>query len=123
MYQRNPVSTITTIEPPDGAVFKLPWRSQTFLSSITSRSDDGASTIGEPRDVENQHREKPDHSDMHDGHEPRLTVPIAACLMLGVTVITGFTCEWLVSSINGIAQDQNVSKEWLALILLPLLGK
>lgn len=54
--------------------------------------------------------------------EPKLSIVMALGLMLTSTVLAGFTCEWLIGSINGIAEDQNVSKEWLALILLPLLG-
>lgn len=35
----------------------------------------------------------------------------------------GFTAEWLVDSISGLTETGNISKEFVALILLPLVGK
>jgi len=39
-----------------------------------------------------------------------------------VTVITGLTAEFLVGSINGLTSTGKIGKEFVALILLPLVG-
>ena len=54
--------------------------------------------------------------------EPLLRVWIAVLLLVVVTVITGVTAEFLVSSINGLTTKSGVNKEFVALILLPLVG-
>lgn len=41
--------------------------------------------------------------------------------MVLITVIVGFTAEWLVSSINGLVESNpSLSAEWVGLILLPI---
>jgi len=39
-----------------------------------------------------------------------------------VTVLVAFTAEFLVSSINGVTTQHNISEEWVGLILLPIVG-
>ncbi|GAA5933333.1 uncharacterized protein JCM15063_001286 [Sporobolomyces koalae] len=54
---------------------------------------------------------------------PQLNVWSALILLVGVTVLVAFTAEFLVSSINGLTEAHpEVSTEWVALILLPLVG-
>lgn len=55
--------------------------------------------------------------------EPQLKVWIALVLLVIVTVITGVTAEFLVSSIDGMTTKSGVNKEFVALILLPLVGE
>ncbi|KAF8752849.1 Sodium/calcium exchanger protein [Rhizoctonia solani] len=43
-------------------------------------------------------------------------------LLATVTVLTGVTAEWLVDSIDGLTKNGNISREFVALILLPLVG-
>lgn len=47
---------------------------------------------------------------------------VAMLLLVVVTVITGVTAEWLVSSIEGLVETGGVSEQFVALILLPLVG-
>lgn len=43
-------------------------------------------------------------------------------LLVTVTILTGITAEWLVDSIDGLTSSGNISREFVALILLPLVG-
>jgi Ca2+:H+ antiporter len=47
---------------------------------------------------------------------------VAVLLLVVVTVLAGITAEWLVSSIEGLVETGNVSEQFVALILLPLVG-
>lgn len=106
MYRVTPGSDPYRKQPPEGAVFKLPWRS----GSISSASFDATSvTSHEPtrittRETEVSHDLEvlPSHVHMDFSEEevqPKLTVPLALGLMLGVTVITGYAglCRLIVS--------------------------
>jgi Ca2+:H+ antiporter len=58
--------------------------------------------------------------DEEDEEEPQLKVWVAMMTLVVVTVFTGVTAEFLVSSIDGLTQKSHVNKEFVALILLPL---
>jgi len=60
--------------------------------------------------------------DEDDEEEPQLKVIVAIALLVVVTIITGVTAEFLVSSIDGMTTKSHVNKEFVALILLPLVG-
>ncbi|KAL7412571.1 Sodium/calcium exchanger protein-domain-containing protein [Mrakia frigida] len=53
---------------------------------------------------------------------PLLTRLQAALLLVVVTVFTGVTAEFLIGSIDGMTSTGGVSREFVALILLPLVG-
>lgn len=49
---------------------------------------------------------------------PKLKVQATMILLVTVTVLTGITAEWLVDSIDGLTSSGNISREFVALILL-----
>jgi len=53
---------------------------------------------------------------------PKLS--FAACIVLLIvdTVLVSFTADFLVDSINGLTASGKISKEWVGLILLPIVG-
>ncbi|KAK4050255.1 hypothetical protein OIV83_003576 [Microbotryomycetes sp. JL201] len=131
-------------EPPtEGRVFRIPsWGSS---SSGSSR----ASSLREPsihertsqHEGEGEHRvyttaggagdtdlEKADSSsdsrskDKHDSNSPRTSVWFSVALLVVITAITGVTAEALVGAIDGLASTGSISKEFIGLILLPLVG-
>ncbi|KAF8600013.1 calcium/proton exchanger [Ceratobasidium sp. AG-I] len=53
---------------------------------------------------------------------PKLKIQATVLLLVLVTVFTGITAEWLVDSIDGLTSSGNISREFVALILLPLVG-
>lgn len=61
-----------------------------------------------------------DDDEEEEEEEPQLKVIVALLLLVFVTVLTGVTAEFLVSSINGMTEKSHVNKEFVALILLPL---
>jgi Ca2+:H+ antiporter len=54
--------------------------------------------------------------------KPQLSVVVTVILLASVTVFVAVTAEWLVDSINGLASSGSISKEFIGLILLPIVG-
>jgi Ca2+:H+ antiporter len=54
--------------------------------------------------------------------EPEMSFPLALGLLVVVTILVAFTAEFLVDSIDGLTDTGNISKEWVGLILLPIVG-
>lgn len=53
---------------------------------------------------------------------PQLTLVMALALLAVVTVVVAFCAEYLVSSIEGIVESSGLSKTFVGLILLPIVG-
>lgn len=53
---------------------------------------------------------------------PELSLPMTIGLLIVVTVLVAITAEWLVDSIDGLANTGGISKEFIGLILLPIVG-
>jgi len=53
---------------------------------------------------------------------PQLSVIVTIILLVVVTVLVAVTAEWLVDSIDGLASTGGISKEFIGLILLPIVG-
>ena len=60
--------------------------------------------------------------DEEDIEIPELSLPMSLGLLIVVTTLVAVTAEWLVDSIDGLASGGGVSKEFIGLILLPLVG-
>jgi Ca2+:H+ antiporter len=81
----------------------------TAPKGVTDKKKDDPEAVKEASEAEDD-----------DEEEPQLKVWIAAALLVVVTVFTGVTAEFLVSSIDGMTTKSHVNKEFVALILLPL---
>ena len=57
-----------------------------------------------------------------DEEIPELSLPMTIGLLVVVTVLVAVTAEWLVDSIDGLAAGGGISKEFIGLILLPIVG-
>ncbi|GAA6004703.1 uncharacterized protein JCM10292_002484 [Rhodotorula paludigena] len=97
--------------PTEGGVFRIP--SLPSLPSWGSSSDDGSSSSSSSSSSA---------TDPELEHTPKMLARVAMLLLVVVTVITGVTAEWLVSSIEGLVETGGVSEQFVALILLPLVG-
>ncbi|KAF9069233.1 calcium/proton exchanger [Rhodocollybia butyracea] len=53
---------------------------------------------------------------------PQMSLYTTIALLAIVTVLVAVTAEWLVDSINGLVEGGKISKEFVALILLPIAG-
>jgi Ca2+/Na+ antiporter len=60
--------------------------------------------------------------DDQDEEMPELSLPVTIGLLIIVTILVAVTAEWLVSSIDGLASGGAISKEFIGLILLPIVG-
>ncbi|GAA5954645.1 hypothetical protein JCM3765_003840 [Sporobolomyces pararoseus] len=133
--------------PTQGRVFRIPsWGSSTNSSQTTHSIRSRASTINH-QDVEtgvpegvaeplpssthlvnNVSNSDPEKGAYVNGLPPRhvetpkLSRYFALGLLLVVTALTGVTAEFLVSSISGLTATGNISTEFVALILLPVVG-
>ena len=62
------------------------------------------------------------NGDEEDVEIPELSIPTTLGLLVVVTVLVGVTAECLVDSINGLSSGGGISKEFIGLILLPIVG-
>ncbi|KAI0671600.1 Sodium/calcium exchanger protein-domain-containing protein [Trametes maxima] len=76
------------------------------LSPVASHEDPEANTVAEPEEVE----------------EPQMSVPMTIGLLAVVTVLVAVTAEFLVDSINGLVDTGNINREFIGVILLPIVG-
>ncbi|KAF9652089.1 calcium/proton exchanger [Thelephora ganbajun] len=60
--------------------------------------------------------------DKEDERIPELSLPMALALLVLITVLVAVTAEGLVQSIEGLASGGVVSKEFIGLVLLPIVG-
>lgn len=54
--------------------------------------------------------------------ESYMSVPVSLGLLVGVTVLVAVTAEFLVDSISGLTESGAIGKEFVAVILLPIVG-
>lgn len=52
----------------------------------------------------------------------KLSLAVSIGLLVFVTAVVGFTAEWLVASIDGMTSSGAIGKEFVGLILLPIVG-
>ncbi|KAI0064753.1 calcium/proton exchanger [Artomyces pyxidatus] len=81
------------------------------LQARGTMSDEAAAEAGLPVHTEEDEEEK-----------PSMSVPITIGLLAIVTVLVAVTAEFLVDSINGLTEKGGISKEFVGLILLPIVG-
>ena len=66
-----------------------------------------------------------DNDDDGLGYIPPIKVNkwFAWCMLTVMTALAGVTAEWLVESIDGLTETGNISREFVGLILLPVIGE
>ncbi|CAB4491055.1 unnamed protein product [Rhizophagus irregularis] len=63
-----------------------------------------------------------DEGVIEDDEQPQLTLIVSFLLLAAVTVAVAFSAEYLVGSIEGIVETSGLSKTFVGLILLPIVG-
>ncbi|KAL5526119.1 hypothetical protein ACEPAG_7457 [Sanghuangporus baumii] len=71
-------------------------------------------------DAEGQPQRKEDEDE--ETETPSLSFPVCIGLLAVVTVLVAVTAEFLVDSIDKFTTDSGISKQWVGLILLPIVG-
>jgi Ca2+:H+ antiporter len=85
--------------------------------AVPNGATDGLANGG--RDVE-AGKEKQEEEE--ESEEPQLSVPFTLGLLVVVTVVVAITAEFLVDSIDGLTDKGGISKEFVGVILLPIVG-
>ena len=57
-----------------------------------------------------------------DYEKPKINAGTSMALLVCATVFTYLTADNLVSSLNGMVEHSNVSKEWVTLIIIPIIS-
>ncbi|TFK82665.1 Calcium/proton exchanger [Polyporus arcularius HHB13444] len=83
-------------------------------SSDSSHSETAQGDV-EANDTEGPHAEE-------EVEQPQMSVPLTVGLLVVVTVLVAVTAEFLVDSIDGVTKSGAISKEFVGLILLPIVG-
>lgn len=86
----------------------------------------GSETASSPRhsgaDVEvQQEAEEPEGNDS-EVEAPQMSMPLTIGLLVVVTALVAVTAEWLVGSIDGLTASRHIRKQWVGLILLPIVS-
>jgi Ca2+:H+ antiporter len=87
-------------------------------------TEDSPLATDEGRQVADEERPaspKPEEEE-EDEEIPELSLPVTIVLLVVVTVFVAVTAEWLVDSISGLTDSGGISKEFIGLILLPIVG-
>lgn len=63
-----------------------------------------------------------DPSTVAHAESPKVNVPTAIAILIASTALAYVTAENLVSSLNGMVEHSNISKEWLTLIVIPIIS-
>ncbi|KAG8904495.1 hypothetical protein FRC01_008708, partial [Tulasnella sp. 417] len=87
-----------------------------------SRSDGTSSSSSSSRSRRSSTSSSSSSSSEEDQEHQKLKPTVAFVLLVCVTVLTGLTAEFLVDSISGLTATGHISREFIALILLPLVG-
>ncbi|WFD36589.1 hypothetical protein MCUN1_003472 [Malassezia cuniculi] len=57
-----------------------------------------------------------------EGEQEKMSPKAAVIALLVITIITSFNADYLVSAIDDVARDYHISKAFIGIILLPLVG-
>lgn len=92
------------------------------------KNDEETTTRGsgerEPKNGIEGDETRSNHTDESDDEEiPQMNMPMTLLVMLIVAAVVGVTAEFLVDSIDGMVESNPaLSREWVGLILLPIVG-
>ncbi|KAG8945051.1 hypothetical protein FRC04_001212 [Tulasnella sp. 424] len=106
-------------------VFRVPnLPSLPSLPTITihNRSDSSSTSSSSTRSRRSSTSSSSSSSSGDEEEHQKLKPIVALLLLVVVTILTGLTAEFLVDSISGLTATGNISREFIALILLPLVG-
>jgi len=63
-----------------------------------------------------------EEGETEEDEQPQLTLIVSMVLLVAITVAVAFSAEYLVGSIEGIVETSGLSKTFVGLILLPIVG-
>ncbi|GJE96599.1 calcium proton exchanger [Phanerochaete sordida] len=106
-----------------GSVSRSQTRTSNQANGTVLTSQDGHTASADESTAALQHPDPEQAAEeVEEVEEPMLTIPMTIGLLAVVTVIVAVTAEFLVSSIDGLTSTGNISKEFVSLVLLPIVG-
>jgi len=75
-----------------------------------------------PADQVDTHPDLEAAAEEKEEETPKMSVSMTIALLVVVTVLVAVTAEWLVDSIDGLTTNGGISKEFVGIILLPIVG-
>jgi Ca2+:H+ antiporter len=90
-------------------------------ASVREIANDDPSSTGQRNDEEQQHGMIETQGE-EDAETPQLSLLMTIGLLVVITVLVAVTAAWLVDSINGLASGGGISKQFIGLILIPIVG-
>jgi len=94
-------------------------RKSPLITGVETASSRAADTVSARTDVEGQ---VAGDEDSEEEETPHMSVWMTVILLVVVTVLVAVTAEWLVDSIGGLTDSGNISREFVGIILLPIVG-
>ncbi|KAH9003009.1 calcium/proton exchanger [Lactarius hatsudake] len=86
------------------------------------KGDEGAISSGPVPSSPPPHDAEAGLAEEEEEEKPQMSSQMAIALLVVVTVIVAITAEFLVGSIDGLTEGGQISKEFVGLILLPIVG-
>ncbi|KAH9063878.1 calcium/proton exchanger [Lactarius vividus] len=86
------------------------------------KGDEGAISSGPVPSSPPPHDVEACSAEEEEEEKPQMSSQMAIALLVFVTVTVAITAEFLVDSINGLTESGHISKEFVGLILLPIVG-
>ncbi|KAJ8589017.1 Calcium/proton exchanger [Rhizopogon salebrosus TDB-379] len=94
----------------------------TVASPTPVVDEEVAAHMSRSRNAEGTDAEHSTSTDPGTEVEPYMSVTVCLGLLVGVTVLVAVTAEFLVDSINGMTESGKIGKEFVGVILLPIVG-
>ncbi|KAJ7034989.1 Calcium/proton exchanger [Mycena alexandri] len=79
-------------------------------------------TTAVPSDAEGSPQVEHEEEEEEEEEVPQLSLYMTLGLLAVVTVVVAVTAEWLVDSIDGLVSTGSITKEFVGIILLPIVG-
>jgi len=99
----------------------MPKKAPKEKKSKEKMSHAGSETVSAPSS--GGHDEEAAHEPEEEEEEtPQLSLPMTAILLCVVTALVAVTANFLVNSIDGLTDTGKISKEFVGIILLPIVG-
>ncbi|KDR76316.1 hypothetical protein GALMADRAFT_247691 [Galerina marginata CBS 339.88] len=106
----------------DNDIESTPTAVTSRTATATSESLEGNHVQQHTRFGPEQRHETPIEEKEEEEEQPMLSLWMTIALLATVTVLVAITAEWLVDSINGLTASGAISKEFVGIILLPIVG-
>lgn len=101
---------------------KSKWKKRTGVRALQAAKDRRSSKPPTPTNDEDEKKKKEAEEDKDEPEEPQLSLWVAIFTLAASTTLVAVNAEFLVDSINAVTCGSSISKTFVGLILLPIVG-